>query len=337
MRAWEIQEHFGLDALTLVDREKPRPGPGQVRVRIRAASLNYRDLLTVEGSYNPKQPLPLVPLSDGAGEVTAVGPSVTRVAVGDRVAGAFNQAWISGPPLREHVGSSLGGPLDGLLSEQVVLDAEGLVALPEHLSFEEAACLPCAAVTAWNALVEQGGLTAGQTVLVLGTGGVALFALQLAHALGARVIVTSSSDAKLERVRQLGATATVNYRTTPEWDRRVKELTDGVGVDHVLELGGAETLPRSLRAVRMGGQVSLIGSLSGLEATLNLALVFMRGVRLQGVLVGSREMFEAMNETITRHRLHPVIDRVFDFDEAPAAFAHLKGQSHFGKVVVRVA
>ena len=336
MRAWEIQDRFGLDALKQVERDDLRPGPGQVSVRVRAASLNYRDLLTVEGTYNPTQPLPLVPLSDGAGEVDAVGPDVARVKVGDRVAGAFNQAWVSGAPQRDHVPSSLGGPLDGLLAEQVVLDAEGVVPLPAPLSFEEGACLPCAAVTAWNALVEQGGTTAGQTVLVLGTGGVALFALQLARALGARVIVTSSSDAKLERARELGATHTVNYRTTPDWDRRVKELTDGVGVDHVLELGGAETLPRSLRAVRVGGQVSLVGSLSGLEATLNLALVFMRGVRLQGILVGSRAMFEAMNEVIAREQLRPVIDRAFPFEEAPAAFARLKGQSHFGKLVVRV-
>ncbi len=337
MRAWQIQDRFGLDALALVERDEPRPGPGQVTVRVRAASLNYRDLLTVEGSYNPKQPLPLVPLSDGAGEVCAVGPAVTHVKVGDRVAGIFNQAWLTGPPRREHVPSSLGGPLDGLLAERVVLASGGVVPLPEHLSFEEAACLPCAAVTAWNALVVQGGLAAGQTVLVLGTGGVALFALQLARCLEARVIVTSSSDAKLERARELGAAHTINYRETPGWDRKVKELTDGVGVDHVLELGGAGTLPRSLRAVRVGGQVSLVGSLSGLEATLNLALVFMRGVRLQGVLVGSREMFENMNRVISRHRLRPVIDRVFAFEEARAAFERLRSQRHFGKIVVRCA
>ncbi|MCG6923910.1 MAG: NAD(P)-dependent alcohol dehydrogenase [Acidobacteria bacterium] len=337
MRAWQIQDRFGLDALTLVEREEPRPGPGQVAVQVRATSLNYRDLLTVVGSYNPKQPLPLVPLSDGAGLVSAVGPGVTRVREGDRVAGIFNQAWISGPPRREHVRSSLGGPLDGLLAEQVVLGAEGVVRVPEHLSLEEAACLPCAGVTAWNALVEQGGLTAGQTLLVLGTGGVALFALQLARCLDARVIVMSSSDAKLKRARELGASETVNYRTTPDWDRQVKELTGGVGVDHVLELGGAETLPRSLRAVRVGGHVSLVGSLSGLEATLNLALVFMRGVRLQGVLVGSRDTFDALNRVISRYRLRPVIDRVFAFEDAPAAFEHLQSQGHLGKVVVRVA
>jgi NADPH:quinone reductase-like Zn-dependent oxidoreductase len=337
MRAWEIQERFGLDALALVERAAPEPGPGQVAVRVRAASLNYRDLLALEGSYNPKQALPLVPVSDGAGEVTAVGPGVDRVKVGDRVAGAFNQAWVSGPPRREHVRSSLGGPLDGLLAEEVVLDAEGVVEVPAHLSFEEASTLPCAAVTAWNALVEQGGLAAGQSVLVLGTGGVALFALQIARSLGARVILTSSSDAKLERARELGVTDTVNYATTPDWDKRVKELTDGVGVDIVLELGGAGTLARSLRAVRVGGQVGLIGSLSGLDATLNLALVFMRGVRLQGILVGSRDMFEAMNRVIEREVIRPVIDRVFDFSEVPEAFAHLKSQAHFGKIVVRVA
>jgi NADPH:quinone reductase-like Zn-dependent oxidoreductase len=336
MRAWEIQDHFGLDALSLVEREEPRPGPGQVLVRVRAASLNYRDLLTVEGSYNPKQPLPLVPLSDGAGEVGEVGTGVTRVEPGDRVAGIFNQAWLSGPPRREHVGFSLGGPLDGMLAGQVVLDAEGVVPVPEHLSFEEAACLPCAGVTAWNALVEQGRLRPGETVLILGTGGVAVLALQMAVCLGARAIVTSSSDARLERVRELGASGIINYTTTPHWDRRAKELTDGVGVDQVLELGGAQTLERSLRAVRTGGQVNLVGSLSGLEATVNLALVFMRGVRLQGILVGSREMFEAMNQVIARHELRPVIDRVFAFEEAAEAFAHLKNQAHFGKVVVRV-
>jgi NADPH:quinone reductase-like Zn-dependent oxidoreductase len=337
MRVWEIQERFGLDALALVERKDAEPGPGQVVVQTKAASLNYRDLLTIEGSYNPKQPLPLVPLSDGAGEVAAVGPGVERVKAGDRVAGNFAQAWISGPPSRERLRSSLGGPKDGMAAERVVLDAEGVVPIPAHLSFAEAACLPCAAVTAWNALVAQGELTAGETVLVLGTGGVALFALQIARILGARVIVTSSSDAKLERAKALGATDVVNYRTTPEWDKAVKAMTGGQGADHVLELGGAETLTRSLRAVRFGGQVALIGNLSGLDARLNLAHVFMRGIRLQGVLVGSREMFEAMNRAMTLHQLKPVIDRTFDFEALPEALEHLKTQAHFGKVVLRVA
>jgi NADPH:quinone reductase-like Zn-dependent oxidoreductase len=337
MRVWEIQEHFGLDSLMLVERREPEPGPGQVVVKVRAASLNYRDLLTVEGAYNPRQPLPLVPLSDGAGEVTSVGPGVDRVKEGDRVAGNFAQAWVSGPPTRAKLRSSLGGPLDGMAAEQIVLDPEGVVPFPAHLSFEEAACLPCAAVTAWNALVVQGKLAAGETVLVLGTGGVALFGLQFARILGARVIVTSSSDTKLEQAKALGATDVVNYRTTPEWDKAVKGLTGGDGADHVLELGGAETLTRSLRAVRFGGQVSLIGNLSGLDARLNLAHVFMRGIRLQGVLVGSREMFEAMNRAMTLHELRPVIDRVFNFDTLHGAFEHLKNQAHFGKIVLKVA
>jgi NADPH:quinone reductase-like Zn-dependent oxidoreductase len=336
MRVWEIRERFGLDALALADRAEPEPGPGQVVVRVRAASLNYRDLLTVEGAYNPRQPLPLVPLSDGAGEVAAVGSGVTRVKEGDRVAGNFAQRWIGGPPTRERLRSSLGGPLDGMAAERVLLDAEGVVTIPDHLSFEEAACLPCAALTAWNALVWQGNLAAGQTVLVLGTGGVALFALQFARLLGARVIVTSRSDAKLERARALGATDVINSRTTPEWEQAVKAMTDGQGVDHVLELGGAETLARSLRALHFGGRVSLIGSLSGLEARLNLAQVFMRSVRLQGILVGSRDMFEEMNRAITLHRLHPVVDRAFDLDALRAALQHLKSQAHFGKIVLRV-
>jgi NADPH:quinone reductase-like Zn-dependent oxidoreductase len=336
MRVWEIRGRFGLDALTLVDRIEPEPGPGQVVMRVRAASLNYRDLLTVRGSYDPRQPLPLIPLSDGAGEVVAVGPGTTRAKEGDRVAANFAQSWIWGPPTRERLRSSLGGPLDGMAAERVVLDAEGTVAIPDHLSFEEAACLPCAAVTAWNALVAQGRLTAGQTVLVLGTGGVALFALQFARLLGARVVVTSSSDAKLERARSLGASDVINSRTTPEWDAAVKTMTGGRGADHVVELGGAETLARSVRAACFGGQVSLIGSLSGLEARVNLAQVFMRGVRLQGILVGSREMFEAMNRAIALHRVRPLVDRVFDFDDLPAALEHLDAQAHFGKIVLKV-
>jgi len=336
MRVWEIRESFGLESLKLCERETPRPGPGQVVVRVRAASLNYRDLLTVEGLYDPKQPLPLVPLSDGAGEVEAVGNEVQRVAPGDRVAGVFAPHWIAGRPTRERLRSTLGGPLDGMLAERVCLDAEGVVRFPEHLSFEEAACLPCAAVTAWNAVAGTDPLVAGETLLVLGTGGVSLLALQLARACGARVVVTSSSDAKLARARALGATDVVNYRTSPEWDRVVKDLTGGTGVDRVVEVGGAGTLARSLRCVRIGGTICLIGNLAGLDAQLNLAQVFMRAVRLQGVLVGSRESFEAMNRAIALHELRPPIDRVFSFDEVPAAFAHLKSGAHFGKLVVCV-
>jgi len=334
MRAWELTDRFGLDHLRLVEREDKPPGPGQVAVRVRAASLNYRDLLMVEGQYNPKQPLPLVPLSDGAGEVEAVGPGVSRVAAGDRVMSVFAPRWIAGEPTRERLRAALGGPLDGVLAERVVLDAEGVVPVPAHLSFEEAACLPCAALTAWNAVT---GLVAGETLLVLGTGGVSLFALQLGRVLGARVVVTSSSDEKLERARGLGATDLVNYRTHPEWDTVVKDLTGGRGVDRVVEVGGAGTLTRSLRAVRTGGTISLVGNLAGLDAQVNLALVFMRAVTVRGVLVGSRESLEAMSRAIAHHALRPVVDRVFSFDDVPAAFARLKSGAHFGKIVIRVA
>ncbi|HEY0554266.1 MAG TPA: NAD(P)-dependent alcohol dehydrogenase, partial [Thermoanaerobaculia bacterium] len=238
MRAIEIQGAFGLDHLALVERPDPRPGPGQALVRLRAASLNFRDLLTVEGKYNPKQKLPLIPCSDGAGEVVTVGEGVTRVQPGDRVCTVFAQKWLAGRPTRERLRSTLGGPLDGTLAELAVFDQEGLVKTPDSLTDEEAATLPCAAVTAWSALVTEGGLTAGDTVLVQGTGGVSLFALQLAKILGARVIATSSSDEKLARVREMGADETINYREVPAWGVRAKELTGGAGVDHVVEVGG---------------------------------------------------------------------------------------------------
>jgi len=336
VRAWEVAEAFGLQSLRPCERDPGEPGPGQVRVRVRAVSLNYRDLLMVEGKYDPRQPLPLVPLSDGAGEVEAVGPGVTRVAPGDRVASVFAPGWTSGAPTRSALRSALGGPGPGVLAESVILDGEGVVLFPAHLSFEEAACLPCAAVTAWNALGGPEPVSAGDTVLVLGTGGVSLFALQLGQALGAKVIVTSSGERKLSRARRLGAAEVVNYLKVPDWDGTVKELTGGTGVDRVVEVGGAGTLPRSLRAVRVGGTIALVGNLAGLEARVNLALVFMRAVTLRGVFVGSRADFEAMNEVIASRRLQPVIDRVFSFDEAPAAFAHLASGAHFGKVVVRI-
>jgi NADPH:quinone reductase-like Zn-dependent oxidoreductase len=336
MKAFEIRKTFGLDALTPTERSDPSPGPGHVLLHIRAASLNYRDLLTVQGLYNPKQPLPLIPLSDGVGEVVRLGDGVTRVKEGDRVAGIFAQKWLAGEPTRQKLLSTLGGPLDGMLADHIVLHEEGVVPVPAHLSDEEAATLPCAAVTAWSALVTQGGLKAGDTLLVLGTGGVSLFALQFARLFGARVIVTSSSDEKLARARQLGASDLINYKATPDWEKKVKELTGGVGADHVLEVGGSGTLPRSLRAVRVGGHISLIGNLTGLTADLNLAPILMQNVRVQGVMVGSRETFETMNRAIGLHKLHPVLDRVFPFAEARAAFEHLAGQGHFGKIGIRI-
>lgn len=336
MKAWEIRGGFGLSNLTFAERPDPRPGPGQVLIRVRAVSLNYRDLLTVQGTYNPKQKLPLIPCSDGAGEVVAVGEGVTRVQPGDRVCGIFAQRWIAGEPNREKLRSTLGGPFDGMLAELVVLHEEGVVLVPPHLTDEEAATLPCAGVTAWSALVTQGRLTAGDTVLLQGTGGVSILALQLAKLLGLRVLITSSSDEKLERARQLGASGLINYQKTPEWSGAVRELTGGNGVDLVLEVGGAGTLEQSLRSVRMGGTVCLIGNLTGLVAQLSLALIFMQQVRVQGILVGHREAFEAMNRAIATHEMRPVVDRTLAFEEAPAAFELMAGGGHFGKVCIRV-
>lgn len=336
MRAVEIHGAFGLDNLVLTERPDPRPGPGQVLVRLRAASINYRDLLTVEGKYNPKQKLPLIPCSDGAGEVVEVGEGVTRVQPGERVSTVFAQKWISGRPTRERLRSTLGGPLDGTLAELAVFNEEGLVKTPDHLSDEEAATLPCAAVTAWTALVTEGGLAAGDTVLVQGTGGVSLFALQIAKILGARVIATSSQDEKLERVRRMGADGLINYREVPEWGKRAKELTGGTGVDHVVEVGGAGTLQQSLQALRFGGTVSLIGNLSGTKAEILLTHVFMQNLRIHGILVGHRESFEALNRAVALHQLRPVVDRVFPLEEARAAMEHMAAGGHFGKIVVRI-
>jgi NADPH:quinone reductase-like Zn-dependent oxidoreductase len=336
MKAFESQSSFGLDHLTLVERPEPIPAFGHVRVRLQAASLNFRDLLMIRGQYNPKQPLPLIPLSDGAGEVVGLGDGVTRFQVGDRVMPIFAQRWLAGEPTKARLLSALGGPLDGTLVEEVALHEDGLVLVPAHLSWEEAATLPCAAVTAWSALVTQGGLEAGDTVVVLGTGGVSLFALQIAQLHGARVIVTSSSDAKLERARALGAAETINYQAVPDWEKRVRELTGGTGADHVIEVGGGGTFARSVRAVRIGGRISLIGVLAGNATEVNLAPILMQNIRIQGVIVGSRETFEHLLRAVGHHQLRPVVDRVFPFAEARAAFDHMAGQGHFGKIVVRM-
>lgn len=334
MRAIEIRGAFGLDNLILSERPDPRPGPDQVLLRMRAASLNFRDLLTVLGKYNPKQKLPLIPCSDGVGEVVETGEGVARVKTGDRVCPIFSQRWIAGEPTREKARSTLGGPLDGTLAEFMVIDQESLVKVPEHLTDEEAASLPCAAVTAWNALTEA-GTKAGDTVLVQGTGGVSLFALQFARLMGARVIATSSRDEKLERARDLGASDGVNYRETPEWGNRVREIA-GDGVDLVIEVGGAGTLEQSLRAVRFGGTITLIGNLAGLDAHLKLSLVFMQRIRLLGIFVGHRESFEAMNRAIDHHRMRPVVDQVFPLEAARAAFDHMAAGGHFGKICVKI-
>ncbi|MCA9688223.1 MAG: NAD(P)-dependent alcohol dehydrogenase [Myxococcales bacterium] len=334
MRVHELRDGFGLDNLRPGTRPAPVPGPGQVTIRVKAASLNYRDLLMIRGVYDPRQPLPLVPLSDGVGEVQAVGEGVSRVAVGDRVAGLMVQRWLAGQPTRDVLRSTLGGPIDGMLAEQATLSAEGAVKVPAHLSDLEAATLPCAALTAWSALVTHGRVTAGDTVLLQGTGGVSIFALQFARMLGARVIITSSSDAKLARARALGADEGINYVDVPEWGKVVRARTGGRGVDLVVEVGGAGTLGESIRAVRPGGTIALIGVLAGGAARVNMTPVLMNQIRVQGVLIGHRESYGAMCRAIAQHRMKPVVDRVFPFEDARAAFDHLADASHFGKVCV---
>jgi NADPH:quinone reductase-like Zn-dependent oxidoreductase len=334
MKAWELQERFGIDSLNIVERPRPEPGAGQVLVNLRAWSLNFRDLLLVRGQYNPNLTFPFTPVSDGVGEVVAVGSGVARVKPGDRVAGCFMQKWIDGEPSEEKAKSALGGAIPGLLAEYAVLDAEGVVLIPPHLSDEEAATLPCAGVTAWHALMTEGHIKGGDTVVVQGTGGVSLFALQFARLCAARVIATSSSDTKLKRVRELGASDGINYKATPRWGKKIRELTGGKGADHIVEVGGAGTLAESLQAVRMGGRISLIGVLSGFGQVDPLPIL-MKNIRVQGIFVGSRAMFEAMNGTITLGGMRPVVDRVFAFHEFREALRHMESGSHFGKIVLR--
>lgn len=334
MKVYELGQ-FGADAWTLTEKPEPQPGARQVLLKMRAVSLNYRDLLTAQGHYNPKLRLPIIPVSDGVGEVVAVGSEVTRVKVGDRVAGAFFQNWIDGEVSETKARSALGaGERTGLLAEYVVLDEEGVIHVPEHLTDEEAATLPCAALTSWNALVTQGQIKAGDTVLIQGTGGVSIFALQFARMHGARVIATSSSDEKLARARELGASDGINYKTNPDWDKAVRALTNGSGVDHIVEVGGAGTLERSLRAVRIGGVISLIGVLAG-GGGVNPMPILMKSVRVQGIFVGSREMFAQMNRAIAAHQMRPVVDRVFAFEEARAALQLMASGGHFGKIAIK--
>ncbi len=337
MKCYQLPRATAIDDLVLTERERPEPGPGQILVRMRACSLNYRDLMVATGRYGGGPPAPgLVPLSDGAGEVEAVGEGVSRVAVGDRVAGSFFATWRDGPPLPEHHRHALGGSVDGVLAEYRLFDGEAVVRVPTHLGFEEAATLPCAGVTAWNALFAGTPLLAGQTVLTLGTGGVSMFAVQFARAAGARVIATSSSDAKLERLQALGVEAAdcINYRTLPDWEREVWRRTDRQGVDHVVEVGGAGTLPRSIAATRSGGAVSLIGVLT--SGQIDPTALLHRSATLRGVYVGSRAMFEAMNRLVDVNRIRPVIDRVFPFDEAKDAYRALSQADHVGKIVIRI-
>lgn len=337
MKVYEIQDSFGLDHVRISERPVPVPGTGEVLIKMRAASLNSRDLGVIDGYYNPSLKLPFIPVSDGVGEVVGLGEQANRFKLGERVSGIFTQSWISGEPAQEGWASTLGNPLEGLLAEYVVLNEKGLVRVPDHLSDEEAASLACAGVTAWHAIVEEGKVKSGDTVLVQGTGGVSLFALQFAKLHGASVIVTSSSDDKLARAKALGADFGINYRSTPDWDKTVLELTHGRGADHVVDVGGAATLNQSLQALRLGGQISLIGILSGASVeSFNIIEALQKKARLQAINVGSRDMFEAMNRAISQNALRPVIDRIFPFEQSVEALRYLAKGTHFGKVCITI-
>ncbi|MFO7687156.1 MAG: NAD(P)-dependent alcohol dehydrogenase [Desulfobacterales bacterium] len=336
MKVFQIQDDWSMDHLKIAEREQPEPGPGEVLLQVKAASINYRDLVVPLRGYGSfTGTLPLVPISDGVGEVVEIGAGVTRVATGDRACPMFMQKWIAGEPDLTRITSTLGGPIDGVMQEYIVVNEEGLAKVPEYLTDEEAATLPCAALTAWSALVTEGDVKAGDTLLVQGTGGVSLFALQFAKLLGAKVIVISSSDDKLKRVAALGADEGINYINVPEWGKAVKKLTRGEGVDHIVEVGGEKTLPQSLRVIRPGGTISMIGVLSGVNMGVSLGLIVTRKVRLQGITVGHRDSFEAMTRAIGQHQIKPVIDRVFAFKELKEAMEYLRQGKHFGKICIR--
>lgn len=335
MKAWRIPA-FGIEKLSLDEVPAPQPGPGQVVVDVHAVSLNYRDLMTVKGAYNPRLQPNRIPCSDGAGTIAAIGEGVTEVAVGDQVCGTFFQRWIDGDPAPEKFKGALGGDIDGTLAQQILLDQHGVVKFPAHLTFEEAATLPCAGVTAWNAVVTAARTKSGDTVLVLGTGGVSCFALQFAHNLGARVLGTSSSADKLRRAAELGLDAGFNYRDDPEWARWAVSQTGGRGVDLTVEVGGAGTFQQSLAATRIGGVVTQIGVLAGREQPLMITPILHKMLQIRGIYVGSRQHFLEMNRAIAQTRLRPVIDRVFSFGEAREAFQTMENASHFGKIVISV-
>lgn len=327
-------EKFGIGGLVLSEQPDPVPADGEVVVEFRAASLNYRDLMVVEGTYNPRMRLPAIPFSDGAGEVAEVGPGVTRWKVGDKVCSLVVPEWRSGGPTAEASRSAIGaGRNAGVLRQFAAVPAHHVAEMPHHLSFLEGATLPCAALTAWNALHVSGKIASGQTVLALGTGGVSIFALQFAKLAGARVIITSGSDEKLARAAELGADETINYKTVPDWEKAVLEMTGGEGVDHVIEVGGAGTLPRSIKAVRVGGHIAMIGALDN-SGSIDLIPLFMRSIRLQGIFVGSAEMFADMGRAISESGMRPVIDRRFGINEVGPALEYMKQGGHLGKIVI---
>lgn len=334
MRAYEVRPRPEFESLTLVERPSPSVGPSDIRVRVRAISLNYRDLNIARNAV--KRSAPVIPVSDGAGEVVEVGKAVSRWKVGDQVIASFFPTWISGSLSDFHHANALGGGRDGMLAEEVVLPETAWVRLPDGLSFEEGATLPCAGLTAWNALFESASLKPGETVLVQGTGGVSVFALQLAKAAGARAIVTSSSEQKRRRAQELGADHVIDYRAEPSWGKAAKAWTGDRGVDLVVEVGGPGTFDQSAAALRYGGTMSILGVLTGTSGPVNTYAIFHHALRIAGVYVGSVEMLERFVSALTATKIRPIIDRVFGFEEVPAAYRHLASGAHFGKVVVRL-
>ena len=335
MKAYRIDRFGSVDGIVQRSSDDPRPGLREVLVRVRASSLNYRDLMVLKGGGRGPTKLGVVPLSDGAGEVAAIGEGVTGVKIGDRIGGCFHPRWFGGPIKPDYLTDRLGANIDGVLAGYAIFNEEAVVPLPSHLSFEEAATLPCAAVTAWVALTGHRRVTAGDTVLTQGSGGVSVFALQFARVLGARVIATTSTAEKAERLKAVGASEVINYTETADWDEKARELTEGRGVDCVVEIGGPGTIAMSLGALAVGGHVSLIGaSLSPSGAGLDPLLLTGRGITVGSISVGSRTDFETMNRAIAMHRLRPVVDRTFPFAEAKAAYRHFEGRGHFGKVVI---
>lgn len=334
MRVYELQARPDLDSLAPTERARQPLGPGDVRVRVRAVSLNFRDLMVARGAA--KRKTPIVPVSDGAGEVLEVGAAASDLAVGERVVGSFFPTWQEGPLSDFHHANALGGGRDGMLAEEVVLPRAAWLRVPEHLTIEQAATLPCAGVTAWHALFEAATLRAGETLLVQGTGGVSIFSLQLAKAAGARVVVTSSSAEKRQRATALGADHVIDYRDNPKWGDAAREWTSGRGVDVVVEVGGPGTFDQSLAALRYGGTMSILGVLTGTRGEVNTYGIFHKALRIAGIYVGSVAMFERFLRALTATRLVPVVDRVFPFEEARAAYEYLASGQHFGKVVIRV-
>lgn len=336
MRAYHVQPGKHFDGIVPIERTVPAPGPGEVHVRIRAVALNYRDLMMIRGDYVGGDAEPVIPASDGAGDVIAVGAGVTQFKPGDRVATTFFRDWIEGRQTPKKSELSFGGLIDGALAQEIVVSENSLFAVPDHLDYNEAATLTCAGATAWNALFVEGRVRAGDSVLMLGTGGVSIWALQLAKAAGLHAVITSSSDAKLERARGLGADATINYRTTPQWGEEVLRVTRGEGVEVVVEVGGTDTIKQSLQATRMGGTVAIIGGVSGWDLDIDPFQLIRGAKRVSGIYVGSRAMLDDLSRFVSLHKIKPVVDRVFPFNEARQAYEYLASGGHFGKVVIAV-